>query len=81
MYRHSNATNAEVNMDFNDGKTMVSISDNGKGSDIPKMIGDLARTGKLGLTGMQEQTRLIGGNLIVNSRPGEGTRVTVEVPV
>ena len=80
VYRHSNATKAEVNMDFNDGKTVVSISDNGKGSDIPKMIGDLARTGKLGLTGMQEQTRLIGGNLIVKSKPGEGTRIIVEVP-
>jgi PAS domain S-box-containing protein len=80
VYRHSSATKAEVNMDFNDGKTVVSISDNGKGSDIPKMIGDLARTGKLGLTGMQEQTRLIGGNLVIRSSPGEGTIITVEVP-
>ena len=80
VYRHSDATKAEVNMDFNNGKTVVSISDNGKGSDIPKMIGDLARTGKLGLTGMQEQTRLIGGNLVIKSRPGEGTRIIVEVP-
>jgi PAS domain S-box-containing protein len=80
VYRHSSATKAEVNMDFNDGKTVVSISDNGKGSDIPRMIGDLARTGKLGLTGMQEQTRLIGGNLVIRSSLGEGTIITVEVP-
>jgi PAS domain S-box-containing protein len=80
VYRHSSASKADVNMNFDNGKVVVSISDNGKGSDIPKMIGDLARTGKLGLTGIQEQTRLVGGNLVVKSRPGEGTRIIVEVP-
>lgn len=77
---HSNATNVEVNVEFNNGKTVISIIDNGKGSNFPEMIGDLARTGKLGLTGIQEQTRFVGGKLDIWSRPGEGTKIVVEVP-
>jgi PAS domain S-box-containing protein len=80
VHLHSNAKNAEVNVEFDDGKTVVSIIDNGKGSDIPEMVGDLARTGKLGLTSIQEQTRFVGGKLEIRSRPGKGTKIAVEVP-
>ncbi len=41
----------------------------------------LASVGKLGLAGMEERARLVGGKLTLESEPGEGTTVTVEVPV
>ena len=44
-------------------------------------IDDLSRDGKLGLVGMQERVRLLGGNLEINSEPGKGTSVIVEAPV
>ena len=48
---------------------------------MPERIGDLAALGKLGLTGMQERVQLIGGQLGVQSKPGIGTTVTIEVPI
>jgi signal transduction histidine kinase len=42
-------------------------------------MGDLAKDGKLGLAGMVERASLIGGSLTVESQPGEGTTVSVEV--
>ncbi|NOQ17766.1 MAG: hypothetical protein GQ507_00800 [Dehalococcoidales bacterium] len=45
------------------------------------MIGDLADLGKLGLAGMQERARLIGGRLEIESERGKGTTVTVKVPI
>ena len=48
---------------------------------VPIMIGSLAETGKLGLAGMQERARLLGGSVTLESAPGEGTVVTVEAPV
>ncbi|MFH0913926.1 MAG: PAS domain S-box protein [Chloroflexota bacterium] len=80
IWRHSGATEAEITLDFEQGKTRISIADNGRGFSLPQSIGDLARDGKLGLAGMQERARLIGGSFSVKSEPGKGATVTVEIP-
>jgi len=59
----------------------MTIKDNGKGFELPERVGDLAKSGKLGLVGMQERVQLIGGKLALYSKPGEGTTVTVEDPI
>ena len=79
VWRHSQATRAEITVEFNHDKTKITVSDNGKGFDIPQRIGDLAKDGKLGLAGMQERVRLIGATLKVKSQPGKGTSITVEL--
>lgn len=45
----------------------------------PESMGDLAKDGKLGLAGMHERARLIGGKMVVFSEPGQGTRIVVEI--
>jgi len=79
--KHSNASKAEVVIKFEDGKTTVSIRDNGVGFESPKEITALSRSGKLGLVGMQERVRLLGGVLEIKSEPGKGTSVIVEAPI
>jgi signal transduction histidine kinase len=68
-------------VEFDDGKTVLTIRDNGRGFGLPKRVSDLASTGKLGLAGMEERARLLGGGLTLQSELGKGTTVTVEVPV
>ncbi len=80
VWRHSQATRAEITVEFDESKTRVTVSDNGKGFNLPQTIGDLARDGKLGLAGMQERARLLGGSLTVQSEPGRGSTITVELP-
>ena len=80
LARHSSATQARVTVTFDEHTTGVTIEDNGKGFVLPKNLGDLSRLGKLGLTGMQERARLLGGTLEVTSNPGKGTTVSMEVP-
>ncbi len=80
VWRHAQATQAEVTIEFGEGKTKITISDNGKGFTLPKMMGDLAKEGKLGLAGMQERARLIGATLTVQSELGKGSSLTVELP-
>lgn len=80
VWRHSQATGAEITVEFEPGKTRISVTDNGKGFNLPQTMGDLAKDGKLGLAGMQERARLIGGTLTVQSQPGKGSTVTVELP-
>ena len=80
IWRHSDATSAELTIEFSESKTRITISDNGKGFKLPDKISDLAKDGKLGLTGMQERANLVGGTLIVQSQPDKGTSITVELP-
>jgi PAS domain S-box-containing protein len=80
VWRHSQATKAEIIVEFDQSKTRVTISDNGKGFNLPRTIGELARDGKLGLAGMQERAQLVGGTLTVHSEPSRGSSITVELP-
>ncbi len=79
VWRHSEASRAEITVEFGERATRISVSDNGKGFNLPQTVGDLARDNKLGLVGMHERARLLGGTLSVNSRIGEGTTVTIEL--
>ncbi|NQT48035.1 MAG: PAS domain S-box protein [Chloroflexi bacterium] len=77
--KHSEATEVVVRVEFDPEKVKLSVSDNGKGLEIPKTMSDLARLGKLGMLGMQERARLVNGTCSVRSEPDRGTTVTVEV--
>lgn len=80
VWRHSQASNAKVMVEFEPAKMRITISDNGRGFKPPASIGDLAIEGKLGLAGMQERAQLMGGVLKVQSEPGKGSTITVELP-
>jgi signal transduction histidine kinase len=80
VWRHSQATQAEVVLEFGEKRLKIAVIDNGKGFDLPRTIGDLARYCKLGLAGMQERAQLLGATLTVDSQPGKGSTVTIEVP-
>ncbi len=79
-WKHSGATKAEITIEFGDRITRITVYDNGKGFKIPEKISNLARDGKLGLAGMQERAQLIGGKLTVQSEPGKGSKITIELP-
>jgi signal transduction histidine kinase len=79
VWRHSEATEAEVGVDFQESKVVMIVKDNGKGFAVPSSVGDLTRDGKLGLTGMQERAGLLGGNVTFQSEQGKGTAVVVEI--
>jgi len=79
--KHSGASKAGLTLEFGDGKTILTVKDEGKGFKLPEKVDDLTVAGKLGLAGMQERAQLIGGSLRLESGPGKGTKVTLEVPV
>jgi PAS domain S-box-containing protein len=80
VQKHSGASKVLVALEFTDHTTKVTVSDDGRGFKIPERIGDLAKSDRLGLVGMQERAQLLGGNLTIDSEPGKGTRLTVEMP-
>ncbi len=79
--RHSGATRAEVLVQFEPASVRITISDNGRGFELPSSVGDLTRLGKLGLVGMQERARLMGATTSISAAPGKGTTISVELPL
>ena len=77
---HSGASQASITVECQKAEVRVSISDNGKGFDLPRQLSDFASQGKLGLTGMAERAQLIGGKLEVSSQIGKGTKIIVKAP-
>ncbi|MBN1581024.1 MAG: sensor histidine kinase [Anaerolineae bacterium] len=78
---HSGASRVLVQLAFHPGKVQVIVDDNGRGFDAPERMDDLVSTGRLGLVGMDERARILGGTLAIHSEPGRGTGVIVDVPV
>ena len=78
--KHAQASEAEVIIVFYENKIKITISDNGRGFKLLGRVDDLPRSGKLGLAGMQERAWLLGGTIEVESAPGKGTTIVVEVP-
>lgn len=72
--RHSAAQHARVAVKQPNGALSLTIEDDGKGFD-PK------RTKGMGLLGMEERVKQLGGHLEVHSEPGKGTKLTVSLPV
>jgi signal transduction histidine kinase len=76
---HSRATHVQIHMVWGVRELRVEIVDNGKGFDLAQVTQE-PRT-HLGLIGMQERAQGVGGTLQITARVGEGTRVSLRVPV
>ena len=77
---HSEATEVIVEVTFHPDKIQMSISDNGRGFNVPERMDSLVHKGKLGLLGMYERARLLGGTLTIQSEQGKGTTIMVDMP-
>jgi signal transduction histidine kinase len=73
--RHAQAATASVLVERRNGAVRAIIEDDGRGFD-PAQVGD-----RLGLYGIRERAELLGGALVVESEPGRGASLFVEIPV
>jgi signal transduction histidine kinase len=77
--KHAEATEAEITVEFVDNTVEMAVHDNGKGFTLRAPVEELATSGHLGLIGMRERARLLGGTLTIQSLPQRGTKVIVTV--
>jgi len=75
VVRHSHASQVDVILTVRDNKLIVIVEDDGDGFN-PEKVSD---TGHLGLFGIRERAEMIGGKLVIESAPGNGTTLIVEV--
>lgn len=77
--KHSGATRVTVSMKQNGRDIALVIEDNGKGFDRDEMKTSKKKKGSWGLANITERALSIGGDCVIESEPGKGTRVVVEV--
>jgi PAS domain S-box-containing protein len=74
--KHSGSESARIELAQSDRHLRIEIQDWGKGFTV-----DEAGDGCYGLEGVRERVRLLGGSVEIQSAPGAGTRITVELPL
>jgi signal transduction histidine kinase len=84
ILRHARARQAEVSVTHAKGRLCIAISDDGAGVS-PEQTAARARAGHLGIVGMRERARALGGEFLLASPPAggatRGTRIEVSLPV
>ena len=74
--RHARARTVSLKVEQKRANLVASVADDGVGFDLDVLDGD-----GLGLAGMRERARILGGELIVDSSRGRGTRLQLSLPV
>jgi two-component system, NarL family, sensor kinase len=77
--QHAGAANVTVRLAERDGWVVMTVEDDGAGFDPSTLPGRVA-AGHIGLASQQERVQSAGGRLEIESAPGHGTRVEVDVP-
>ncbi len=80
ILKHSAATEATVVIKSLTGLVSLSIRDNGRGFDTEQAGSLSVRDIGYGLSGMKERTRILAGSFVIDSRPDQGTSITIEIP-
>jgi signal transduction histidine kinase len=80
--KHAKASHVVVKLSQDDSRIVLVVDDNGEGfSFAGRFTGDELDRLRLGPISIKERTRTVGGVLTVESNPGHGARLTVEVPL
>ncbi len=77
IIRHANATRVDVLLTEENGALVLAVKDNGRGISEE----EIANTRSIGLVGMRERAMLIGGDITLQGAPGQGTTLTLRVPL
>lgn len=80
--KHAHASHVVVKLWQNEGEVVLVVDDNGEGfSFAGRFTGDELDRLRLGPISIKERTRSVGGVLTVESTPGHGARLTIQVPL
>jgi len=77
IIRHAQATRVEVHLQQEESTLILEVKDNGRGISEA----ELNDTRSIGVLGMRERAALLQGELQISGAPGQGTNVTVRIPL
>ncbi|MBE9482598.1 MAG: PAS domain S-box protein [Chloroflexi bacterium] len=80
VIKHAGATEVHITIEFRKKSVELKIADDGKGFRLADSLSSFASQNKFGLIGMSERAHLLSSELMVTSRRGKGTTVSVACP-
>jgi PAS domain S-box-containing protein len=79
--KHAQANQVKIRLERKKAAVAAIVEDDGQGFDVETMAGPSAPERGAGLLGMRERASFLGGTLSIESTPGKGTRLAIEIPV
>ncbi len=79
--KHAEPQNVWIRVWIEEDQLQVNVEDDGRGFDPQALRADYSRRGSLGMLNMMERAELLHGAFWVESAPGQGTRVRLQVPL
>jgi signal transduction histidine kinase len=79
--KHAMPNHIWVRLGSSDGELLAQVQDDGEGFNVAEVESAYEGRASLGLVNMRERARLINGTLTIESKPGEGTIVTLIAPL
>ena len=81
VIRHADVGRADIRIRRGQRSLEASIKDDGRGFDVEEVLARSKRGLHLGLLGMRERAKSLGGELTIDSRPGAGTEIRFRLPL
>jgi signal transduction histidine kinase len=81
IVHHARATQASIRVHFSPQAVSINIQDDGIGFEVPKSPAEFVPGGHFGLVGLFERAELIGAGLIITSALGNGTQLSISLPI
>lgn len=78
--KYAGARHVRIALERTDARIVATVEDDGRGFDAAAVLTARNRE-NLGLMGMQERIGLLGGTFLLDSAPGEGTRIRFTIPL
>lgn len=78
--KHAMATKVMVRLVTSHPNVILHVADNGRGFEASRLTAGQASPKRLGLWGMRQRAKLLGGEVRVNSTPGRGTSIVAKIP-
>jgi two-component system sensor histidine kinase UhpB len=78
--KHAQADRVEISLVKRDSRIYASIQDNGRGFDLDRVLHPESPERGFGIVGIQERVSLLGGQMEIQSTPGYGTLIDIEIP-
>jgi signal transduction histidine kinase len=77
--RHAHAESVLIQLSEAEGEIRIEIEDDGRGFE-PDNVSHAERR-HFGLMGIEERVEILGGKVVIDSAPGQGTRIRLAVPL
>jgi two-component system sensor histidine kinase DegS len=77
---HAQATHVQVSLNIDDDRVTVTVEDDGSGFDVAEALASARQRKTIGLSTMQEQLEMLGGEISIDSALGRGTRIEFWIP-